>query len=115
MDRATSAHGHQDAPVAPDLLAWKREELAILRTDPFTGWDQHHIIPQFVTEAWESAGIEIPTYISQVQVYLPNAYHQVVHNAISVALQGVNLADPNNVQRVPNLIQGVYEVDTPLL
>jgi hypothetical protein len=30
MHSAASAYGHEDARVAPDLLAWKREELTIL-------------------------------------------------------------------------------------
>ena len=72
------------------------------------GWDNHHLIPRFIADAWRIAGMRVPQYIAEAQVRLPNAYHQLVHNRINDALRGIDIKNPANFQKVLNAIEKAY-------
>jgi hypothetical protein len=92
----------QGAAVAGTMRAQQLVQQAAQIYPRLQGMDRHHLIPQYIVRAWQSAGVNIPTYITEARLLLPNAYHQLIHNEIVAALRGIDIYDPRNVQAILN-------------
>jgi hypothetical protein len=82
---------------------------AELRYPALTGSDKHHILPRYIADAWRSVGIQVPRVWSDIQVSIPNAYHQVIHNQIVKAIADYDIRNPAHVDKILRAIEKVLE------
>jgi len=88
---------------------------AEIRHPALKGYDNHHVLPQFIVRAWADMGVQLARPWAQIQVRMSNAYHQVIHNKINDAIEAAKLdiRNPAHVNRVLDVIEKVF-VENPL-